>query len=219
MEPDDDPRDKATFDRPAHQSLASLDAESLVLLARDGNLYAEHLLYQRSVWLLEAATGRYRLDPEVFVELPGELHLVFARLVHEYDPQRGVPFGAYLRRMAAPAVWSLVRRYQRRAIREAPMGDSPENAPGSLLLPDREAPLSEPGGWENHEDQILDRLCVAAAIGRLPTHQREVLWLHACGYSFPEIAALFAQDEATVRQAHHRACRRARRMLNPNDDA
>jgi RNA polymerase sigma factor (sigma-70 family) len=81
-------------------------------------------LFARFQPLVRRVIRRYQHLPAA-EDLPGEVYLVFARLVNQYDVHRGIPFPRYLACMLPAALHTVMRRDARVHSREILMGDDP----------------------------------------------------------------------------------------------
>lgn len=103
---------------------------------------------------------------------------------------RGVPFEAWLFRIASSKVVDLARR--RRVV------DVPLDAAG-------------PAGHSRPMDHVLQRLELAEALGRLPRRQHDVIVLRfVLGRSIREVARMMGRSEGAVKQLQARALLRLR---------
>lgn len=124
---------------------------------------------------------------------------VFAKLmkdVSKYQPHGGVPFKAWLLRVA-------------------------RNAALDSLRSRRPVPVAEVFGADAACDHDPDRLeTLKDALAELPEEQRTVLIMrHLGGFSPPEIAAHMGRSEGSVHGLHHRARGALKKSLVTSDAA
>ncbi len=168
----------------------------LVVRAREGDDVAFTALYDvfapRVLRFL-----RCRVDtPEAAEDL---LQRVFLKMIEEL-PQyrdRGIPFAAWLFRVARNAVIDL----HRTAHPQLPLDGLTQQA-------------ADAGDPELLAEASMDRATVRAAIGRLPQPQREVIECRFFADLSPgETAAVLRRSESSVRVLQHRALAVLRRRL------
>jgi RNA polymerase sigma-70 factor, ECF subfamily len=121
------------------------------------------------------------------------------RALPGYRPQPGVPFRAWLLRIARNSALSRLER-SRRAAPLVPLDDA-ERLPA--------APVHGTHAWISDE-------ALAAELDRMPLAQRQVLVLRfVVGLSPVEAGAVLGRTPAAVRQQQARALRRLRSQLEP----
>jgi RNA polymerase sigma-70 factor (ECF subfamily) len=112
---------------------------------------------------------------------------------------RGVPFEAWLFRIASSKVVDVARRRgsdQRRAALAAPPSDRDSRDPSELV------------------ERLDDQRRLAAAIDRLPADQRDVVLLRFfLDRPIREVAATLGRSEGAIKQLQFRAMSRLRRLL------
>ena len=122
---------------------------------------------------------------------------VFAKLMTvlgKYD-DRGIPFSAWLLRLARNAAIDHIRRQRAR--------------PSDNLVPGHSA-----------RDQGDRASCLASALASLPPEQRSVVILHhVIGLTPSEIATRMGRTESSIYGLHHRGRRTLRRALTDLDAA
>lgn len=152
-----------------------------IRMAQQGDRDAMRLIYEHYVASITRYVRSIVRDP---LDAEDVTHNIFVKLfdvISQYEP-RGVPFSAWLLRVARNASMDYVR--SKRAI---PVADVPETAHEDL----------ESSIHRSHELQ--------AALDCLPPAQREILILrHVVGLSPVEIAARLDRTEASVHGLHHR---------------
>lgn len=152
--------------------------------AKEGNRDALHFLYVRYAADLNRYVNSFVGDPH---EAEDIVQNVFAKLITSIDryEARGVPFAAWLTRVARNAALDNVR-----ARRTVPMA---------------EVRVADTG----HAQMSLERgRDLRHALEELPADQREVLVLrHVVGLSPGEIANTLGKSESSVHGLHHRGRR------------
>lgn len=168
---DSDRRPGELDDMVARARTGDRDALQYLYLRFAGNIYG----YARSIVRNEHEAED--ITQQVFVRL--------ITAVRTYEP-RGVPFSAWLMRIAHNAAIDHVRRRQR-------VGEAPEEfeaAPGNA----------------SHDGELT--LALREALEELPEVQRKVLVLrHWAGWSPSEIAAELDRSEDSIHGLHHRGRR------------
>lgn len=120
---------------------------------------------------------------------------------------RGVPFSAWLYRIASNEAAGRLRRLRRR--RFLPLGDSPEDLPAGDSALDQEVLQAEEALDRNRRFAQLHR-----HLRRLPYRDREALVLHYFqGKTVREMAAITGRSPGTVKARLHRARRRLESSL------
>ena len=141
-----------------------------------------------------------RLDvraPDVVIE--DACQFAWSRLLHHRHGVRRETVVSWLARTAVHEAFKLVRRDRR----ELSLETVAEDAAATPALPSRSP----------HElAECRERL---AGIGRLPARQQRILWLHALGLSYAEIA----DHEACTLRTVERQLLRARRRISLGDGA
>jgi RNA polymerase sigma-70 factor, ECF subfamily len=175
-----------------------LEDSTLLVLARSGNQQALETLCRRCWRPVYRSFARYTHDPAEAEDLTQEVFLRAIRALPEYS-DRGVPYLAYLLRIAA----NLARdRWRAGARRLVPLGDLPD-IPASGPGPDGLAEADE------------ERAALFRAIDRLEPHHRTVLRLRILeGRSAREVGELTSRSAAAVRQMNVRALAALRAALD-----
>jgi RNA polymerase sigma-70 factor (ECF subfamily) len=172
----------------------SLETESLVERAREGDSRAFEMLYRRLVGRVYALCLRMARDPQRAEELTQD---VFVRAWERLGSFRGESrFTTWLHRLAVNVVLQAGRTKGRRESREELMAD-----PGEYLgRVQREMPGT--------------RLDLERAIAALPEGARTVVVLRDIhGYKYDEIARMHGVALGTVKAQIHRARRMIRERL------
>jgi RNA polymerase sigma-70 factor (ECF subfamily) len=176
-----------TQDRPSAMSRSNGAAAdpgvgiSTIRLAQRGDRDALRAIYEHHAASVNRYVRSIVRDP---LDAEDVTHNIFVKLfdvISQYEP-RGVPFSAWLLRVARNAAMDYVR--SKRAI---PVADVPETTHGDL------------------ESSIHRSHDLHAALADLPPAQREILILrHVVGLSPVEIAVRLDRTEASVHGLHHR---------------
>ena len=175
-----------------------LDDSTLLSLARSGDQRALEALCRRNWRPVYRSFARYTSDPFEAEDLTQEVFLRALRALPQFA-DRGVPYTAYLLRIAA----NLARdRWRAGPARVVPVSD----------LPERPAPGPSPDGLAVENDRRATLLC---ALDRLGPDQRAVLKLRILeGRTAGEVAALTNRSAAAVRQLQVRALAALRAALD-----
>lgn len=182
---------------PAHDDVHGTDAD-LAARARSGDTLALGRLYDR----FYPAVFRYALarlgsgaDAEDVAE---ETFLKVVRAIDRYEPRGGVPFSAWLFRIARNELVSFLRRRSAGVVTE-PLGDEAAPAEGDLVA-DLDRKLLLERTWR--------------AVEQLPDAQRQVVALRfGAGLSVMETAKALGKREGNVRVLQHHALAKLRTML------
>jgi RNA polymerase sigma-70 factor (ECF subfamily) len=161
-----------------------------IVRAKQGDRDALRLLYVRYAENVYGYVASILRDEKEAEDLTQLVFLKLIHAIHKYD-DRGVPFSAWLLRLARNAALDHLRR--RRAI-----------------------PTEEVFGVDTHlDEEALDRArCLRAALSSLPEEQREVVVMrHVLGLAPPEIAAQTGRSESSIHGLHHRGRKALRHEL------
>jgi RNA polymerase sigma-70 factor, ECF subfamily len=180
-----------------------LDDSTLLSRARSGDQHALETLCRRTWRPVYRSFARYTKDPAEAEDLTQEVFLRALRALPQYS-DRGVPYLAYLLRIAA----NLTRdRWRAGPPRLVPVGD----------IPDLPAPGPGPDGLAVESDR---RAALLRALDRLRPDQRAVLRLRILeGRSSAEVGALTNRSPAAVRQLSARALAALRAALDEQPGA
>jgi RNA polymerase sigma-70 factor (ECF subfamily) len=149
--------------------------------AKEGDREALRLLYVRYSDNIYGYVRSIVRDDKEAEDLTQHVFMKLITAICKYD-DRGVPFSAWLLRLARNAALDHLRR--RRAI-----------------------PTEEPYGADTHvDDDALDRArSLHAALDMLPDEQRDVVVMrHVIGLTPPEIAVRMGRSESSIHGLHHR---------------
>lgn len=175
-----------------------LDDSALLAQARSGDQHALEELCQRNWRPVYRSFARYTKDPAEAEDLTQEVFLRALRALPQYA-DRGVPYLAYLLRIAT----NLARdRWRAGPARVVPVGS----------VPDWPAPGPGPDGLAEQSDR---RDALLRALDRLGPDQRAVLRLRILeGRSSAEVGAMTNRSPAAVRQASSRALAALRAVMD-----
>jgi RNA polymerase sigma-70 factor (ECF subfamily) len=161
-----------------------------IVSAKQNDREALRLLYVRYAGNVYGYVASILHDDKEAEDLTQHVFLKLISAIHKYD-DRGVPFSAWLLRLARNATLDHLRR--RRAI-----------------------PAEEVAGADTHFDErALNRAhSLRTALKSLPEEQREVVVLrHVVGLTPPEIAAQTGRSESSIHGLHHRGRKALRQEL------
>jgi RNA polymerase sigma-70 factor (ECF subfamily) len=161
-----------------------------IVRAKQGDRDALRVLYVSYSENVYGYVASILRDDKEAEDLTQHVFLKLINAIHKYD-DRGVPFSAWLLRLARNAALDHLRR--RRAI-----------------------PAEEVFGADSHVDEgALDRArSLRTALKSLPEEQREVVVMrHVLGLTPPEIAAQTGRSESSIHGLHHRGRKALRREL------
>jgi RNA polymerase sigma-70 factor (ECF subfamily) len=164
--------------------------------AKEGDRDALRLLYVRYSENVYGYVRSIVRDEKEAEDLTQHVFLKLITAICKYD-DRGVPFSAWLLRLARNAALDHLRR--RRA-----------------------TPAEEVYGADAHIDEdALDRAhSLRAALDALPEEQRNVVVMrHVIGLTPPEIAAQMGRSESSIHGLHHRGRKALQQELRRLDSA
>jgi RNA polymerase sigma-70 factor, ECF subfamily len=169
---------------------AMREVQLAIVGAKQGDREALQLLYVRYAENVYGYVASILHDDKEAEDLTQHVFLKLISAIHKYD-DRGVPFSAWLLRLARNAALDHLRR--RRAI-----------------------PAEEVFGTDTgFDERALNRAdCLRTALKSLPEEQREVVVLrHVLGLTPPEIAAQTGRSESSIHGLHHRGRKALRQEL------
>jgi RNA polymerase sigma factor (sigma-70 family) len=171
--------------------------EMTLARARRGSLQACEKIYRAYHRPAYSVAFRVTQCPEMAQEIAQEAFITAFRKIRQY---RGdAPFWGWLRRVVVNHAISTIRRNRRHDTVELQDYHEPE------------APRQE---------QLGLAMDLEAALARLGTEDRAVVWLHDVeGYSHKEIADLFGKTESFSKTRLSRARSRLRDLLQPRKTA
>jgi RNA polymerase sigma factor (sigma-70 family) len=164
-------------------------------------------LYEEFAPLVQKLIRQYGTDPELRLDLQGELYYRFCALLDAYDSSRGVPLRAYIVRQLTASAFTYARHHWRQSRREADFDTCASEWQGR----DISDPTNE---WD--EAIALDQFRghLSDAITRLPRRQSHVLmWRYFEDRSFDDIADALNVQPATVRSLLRHAVNNLRRQF------
>jgi RNA polymerase sigma-70 factor (ECF subfamily) len=175
-----------------------LDDSVVLSLARSGDQRALEALCRRAWRPVYRSFARYTSDPSEAEDLTQEVFLRALQALPQFT-DRGVPYTAYLLRIAA----NLARdRWRAGPARVVPVGE----------IPDRPSPGRGPDGLVIDSDR---RAALLSALDQLGADQRAVIRLRIIeGRTASEVGALTNRSPAAVRQLQARAVAALRAALN-----
>lgn len=174
------------------------DILELVRQAQEGNVEAFEKLYQH-FFVQVYRYAAFRLPREMAEDTVADVFVKAWEKLHRYRERRGVPFGAWLFRIARHAVIDVYR--SQRGFAEVPDD-----------LPDTD-PLNHPS--RTMEQKELLRV-VRTALAALPRRYREVLILtFIAELPHSEVARVLRRTPGGVRVLKMRALRRLEALLPP----
>lgn len=173
--------------------------QELVVKAQGGDTDAFARIYDHFF----APVYRYvtfRLPPEVAEDTVSDIFVRVWEKLHTYRPQRAVPFGAWIFRLARHIVIDVYRSHR-----------GMEELPDTLIDPDS---LNRAEAHTEREDLLR---VVRAAMDKLPRRYREVLLLSFVS-ELPhyEVARVLKMTEGGVRILKMRALRKLQSFLPPD---
>jgi RNA polymerase sigma-70 factor, ECF subfamily len=174
------------------------ELQRLVALARDGDSAAFERVYDQFFLPVYRYTA-FRAPSEMVEDLVAEVFVKVWEKLHQYRFQKGVPFGAWVFRIARHAVIDAYRKDR-----------SYEEVGEELEDPDR---------WNRADARThaKDTLrVVRAALQELPKRYREILLLsYVAELSTSEVARVLRLTEGAVRILKFRALRKLEAQLPP----
>jgi RNA polymerase sigma-70 factor (ECF subfamily) len=158
--------------------------------ARRGEMDAVRLLYVcYTAEVLIAIKGIVR-DSHEAEDIAQEVFIKLISVIEQYTPREGVPFGAWIRRVARNCAYDHLR--------------------GRRAQPCDELELHSEHGQIEHER----RRDICRAFASLPSEQRSVMVLrHIRGLSPTEIASALGKSESSIHGLHHRGRVNLRKSL------
>jgi RNA polymerase sigma-70 factor (ECF subfamily) len=181
-------RARATLDDESPEEMRRV--QLAIVSAKQGDREALRVLYVRYAENVYGYVASILHDDKEAEDLTQHVFLKLISAIQKYD-DRGVPFSAWLLRLARNAALDHLRR--RRAI-----------------------PAEEVFGADTHvDDRTLNRShSLRTALRSLPEEQREVVVLrHVLGLTPPEIAAQTGRSESSIHGLHHRGRKALRQEL------
>jgi RNA polymerase sigma factor (sigma-70 family) len=166
-------------------------------------------LYDEFQPLVRRLVRQYGEDPELRLDLEGEIYCRFCRLVEAFEPDRGIPLKAYLVRTLPPSVYSFARTRWRDERRESSLEEETVGLEATYST----NPTAE---WDERLATAALLRELPAAIARLPLRQRQVvIWRYYEGRSFETIAETLDVRPATARSLLRHGLNNLRRQALP----
>lgn len=174
------------------------EMRELVRLAQEGDTDAFGKLYDQFFDSIYRYTA-FRLPKEVAEDVTADIFVKAWEKLYTYKPHKGIPFGAWLFRIARHAVIDAYRMH--RGFEEVP-----ESLPDTDHLNAAETRL--------HRQDTLR--VVRAALAQLPDRYREVLLLsYVSELPYSEMSKVLRMSEGSVRILKMRALRKLEGYLPP----
>lgn len=180
--------------------MLEIDETALVERARRMERGAVSALYQRHVQAIYRYVY-YRVgDEQTAEDVTADVFLRAVEGLPNYEP-RGVPFVAWLYRIAQARVADHFRRQRRRTT--TALDESWPSDEGSPLA-------------QSEQSSLHERL--RAALGHLTTDQQQVIILKFVeGFSNAKVARILGKSEGAVKSLQHRALDALHRLMEPPD--
>ncbi len=181
------------------QQLPEEELQRLVRLAQEGDTEAFEQIYNQFFLPIYRYTA-FRAPAEAAEDIVADVFVKAWEKLHKYKPQKGVPFGAWLFRIARHTVIDSYRRDR-----------ETEEMSDEMIDPDRMNRAD--AGMRNAE--VLKT--VRDALELLPARYREILVLsYIAELPHSEVARVLKMTEGGVRILKFRALRKLESLL-PND--
>ncbi len=183
--------------------------DAAMVAAAQANPNAFGALYSRYYPAIYRFAHRHTGDPVQAEDIAADTFMAALKALPHYE-WRGVPFSAWLYRIAAAVIAGQYRRNRGRAC--VPL----DNARFPLIEPVCEDPGPD-ACWEARETRLRDRALLGAALCRLTADQRRAIELR---YSRPELVPLgevarrMNRSEGAVKLLLHRATATLRRAFH-----
>lgn len=178
------------------------EEEGLIARAVRGDRRAFGHLYERYVTRVYGHTYRLTGDPELAEDITAQAFLKALEAIHRYEA-RGIPFLAWLLRIAHNLALNAGRENRRDALAARPLGDA---------LPLPTAPAEEGRKTSARGERAWQM------VGRLRENQRQVILMRfAEGLSYQDVAHVLGKSVRAVRVIQFRALTNLRRLLQEED--
>lgn len=179
--------------------LNEIQLQLLVTQAQEGDTAAFEKLYQHFFLPVYRYTT-FRVSAEMAEDIVADVFVKAWEKLHQYKLRKGIPFGAWLFRIARHTVIDAYRREK-----------NFEEIPEELADPDQ---MNRADSAVRNRDLIR---IVREALGRLPRRYREILMLcYIADLSTTEVARVLDMSEGGVRIRKLRALRRLESLLPPD---
>jgi RNA polymerase sigma-70 factor (ECF subfamily) len=164
--------------------------DEAITRAKEGDRDAIHFLYIRYADSVRTHIERIVRDAHEAEDLTQTVFIKLIRVIHRYE-DRGLPFGAWITRVARNTALDHLRSRRAVPVEEVRAADTAESEPDYERL------------WS-----------LRSALSELPEAQRQVFVLrHLAGLSPGEIAERLGKSEGSIHGLHHRARRGLRATL------
>lgn len=181
------------------QQLPEEELQRLVALSQDGDTDAFEKLYLQFFLPIYRYTA-FRIDAAVAEDVVADVFVKAWEKLHKYKPQKGIPFGAWLFRIARHTVIDAYRRNR-----------DFEEVSEDLADPDT---LNRADASVRNADVLR---IVRAALDQLPRRYREILILsYIADLPHNEVARVLRMTEGGVRILKFRALRKLESLLPPD---
>ena len=181
------------------QQLPEEELQRLVTAAQDGDTDAFEHLYQQFFLPIYRYTA-FRAPAELAEDIVADIFLKAWEKLHQYKPQKGIPFGAWLFRIARHTVIDTYRH-------ERHFEEVPEEMP-------------DPDGLNRADAQVRNHdvlRVVREAMDLLPRRYREILVLsYIAELPHHEVARVLRMREGAVRILKFRALKKLESLLPPD---
>ena len=182
-----------------NQQLPEEELQRLVALAQDGDTDAFEKLYLNFFLPIDRYTA-FRIDADAAEDVVADVFVKAWEKLHKYKPQKGIPFGAWLFRIARHAVIDAYRRDR-----------NFEEIPENFADPDA---LNRADAATRTGDVLK---VVRRALDALPRRYREILILsYIAELPHHEISRVLRMTEGGVRILKFRALRKLESLLPPD---
>lgn len=181
-----------------HGQLSEGELQEVIVLAKNGDTDAFEVIYHQFFPAIYRYTA-FRAPSDIAEDLVADVFVKAWEKLHKYKPQRGVPFSAWLFRIARHTV---IDAYRDREEYE----EVPEDMPDT----DR---LNRPDASVHDGDTLR---IVRTALAKLPRRYREILMLsYIAELSHAEVARTLRLTEGAVRVLKFRALKKLAALLPP----
>ncbi|MSR87064.1 sigma-70 family RNA polymerase sigma factor [Candidatus Peribacteria bacterium] len=181
------------------QQLPEKDLQRLVVRAQDGDTGAFEVLYSQFFLPIYRYTA-FRLPSDVAEDVVADIFVKAWEKLHQYKVQKGIPFGAWLFRIARHTVIDTYRRDR-----------DFEEITEDLVDPDM---LNRADAQTRTRDVLRT---VREAMDKLPRRYREILVLsYIAELPHHEVARVLKMTEGGVRILKFRALRKLESLLPPD---
>ncbi len=181
------------------QQLSEEELQRLVTLAKDGDTDAFEKLYLQFFLPIYRYTA-FRVSSEAAEDIVADVFVKAWEKLHQYKPHKGVPFGAWLFRIARHTVIDTYRR-------DRDFEEVSED-------------LADPDTFNRADTATRNRdilRIVREALDQLPRRYREILVLsYIANLPHHEVARVLRMTEGGVRTLKFRALRKLEALLPPD---